>query len=121
MITQTLTFGTFDLAAVTRKGSLRVTPVPKYGRQWTDMNSTRHVTITGWSYEVEMELNPLTYAQAQSLYAQVKAQPKTLVFEYSGEASNISQSSVLEALPLEPTFISTLCRSGATLKFVEAH
>lgn len=121
MITQTLTFGTFSLASVARKGSLKVTPVPKYGRTWTDINSTKHVTITGWSYDVEVELNPLTYTQAQNLYAQVKDQPKTLTFSYAGEAANLTQSSVLEALPLEPTFITTLCKSGGTLKFTEAY
>lgn len=121
MITQTLTFGTFNLAAVARKGSLTVNPIPKLGAEWTDINSNRHVTIVGWTYEVEVELNPLTYTQAQNLFSQIKAQPKTLTFPYAGESSNLTQSSIVEELPLEPTFISTLCKSGATLKFVEAY
>lgn len=121
MITQTLTFGTFDLAAVARKGSLSVNPTPKLGAEWTDINSNRHVTITGWTYEVEVDLNPLTYAQAQALFTQIKAQPKTLTFPYAGEGSLITQSSILEELPMEPTFISTFCQSGGTLKFVEAY
>lgn len=121
MITQTLTFGTFNLAAVARRGSLSITAVPKEGREWTDLNSNRHITNTGWTYEVEVELNPLTYTQAQNLYAQIKAQPKNLVFKYAGEASNITQSSMLEDITLEPTFVATLCQGGAKLKFIEAH
>lgn len=121
MITQTLTFGTFNLAAVARRGSLSITAVPKKGREWTDLNSNRHITNTGWTYEVEVELNPLTYTQAQNLYAQIKAQPKNLVFKYAGEASDITQSSMLEDITLEPTFVTTLCQGGAKLKFIEAH
>ena len=121
MISQTLTFGTFNLATRARKGSLTVNPIPKLGAEWTDINGNRHVTIIGWTYEVEVELNPMTYADARSLYTQIKAQPKTLTFPYAGESSNLTQSSIVEELPMEPTFVSTLCKSGATLKFIEAY
>ena len=121
MITQTLTFGTFNLASHVRKGSLTVNPIPKFGAEWTDINGDRHVTIVGWTYEVEVELNPMKYADAQSFFTQIKAQPKTLTFPYAGESSNLTQSSIVEELPMSPTFVSTLCQSGATLKFIEAH
>lgn len=121
MITQTLTFGTFNLANVVRRGSLSIKAIPKEGREWTDINSNRHVTNTGWTYEVEVELNPMTYADAVALYTLIKAQPQTLTFPFAGESTNLTQSSIVEDITLEPTFVSTLCKGGASLTFVEAY
>lgn len=121
MIVQTLTYGGLDLAPMCKKNSLKVTPVRKVGRQWNDINSNNHTTTAGWSYQVKVELNPLTYSQAQALYAMINSGPKSLVFQYAGLASAITQSSIAENLPLSPTFAATYCKADEPLVFTEAY
>ena len=121
MILQTLTYGGLDLAPMCKKNSLKVTPIRKKGREWTDINSNNHTTTVGWGYRVEVELNPLTYAQAVSLFDKVKIGPQTLVFQYAGMSTSISQSSIVENLPLSPTFSPKYCQAAESLVFTEAY
>ena len=121
MIIQTLTYGELDVAALCRKNSLVVTPIRKEGRTWTDINGNEHITTIGWSYEVAVDLNPLTYDQAQALYDVIKSGPHTLVFQYAGLEDAVEQSSIVESLALSPTFSPTYCQSIDQLIFTEAY
>lgn len=121
MIIQTLTYDGMDLAPLCERNSLIVRPVRKQGRIWTDINQNEHGTTVGWSYEVQVRLNPLTYAQAQELYAKVSSGPHNLVFQYAGLAAAITQMSIVDGLPLAPTFAAHLCQAETELIFREQY
>lgn len=121
MIRQTLIYGGYDLAPLCERNSLEVRPIRKVGRSWTDLNRNDHGTTIGWSYEVVVRLNPLTYQQAQDVFDLIKSGPQTLVFEFSGLAGTQSQMSIVDNFPLSPTFAAHLCKNTTELTFREQY
>ena len=121
MIIQTLTYNGLDIAPMCERNSLIVRPIRKAGRSWTDLNQNEHGTTVGFSYEVQVTLNPLTYAQAQALYAEIASGPHSLVFQYAGLANPITQSSIVDGLPLQPTFSARLVKAETEIIFKEQY
>lgn len=120
MITETLTYNGFNFAAWAKKKTYKPVAVRKVGRTWVDANGDEHTTTIGWKYEVSFELNPMDYTTAALAYAALKAQPGPLVFQFPGETSSITQSSICDSVALYPTFVSSLCQGDVALTFVEA-
>lgn len=120
MIIQTLTYNGFDFAAWAKKGTYKPIAVRKVGRTWVDANGDEHTTTLGWKYEVSFDVNPMDYTTAVTAYNALKAQPAALVFQFPGESSTITQSSICDSIAFSPTFIARLCQGDATLTFVEA-
>lgn len=123
MIIQTLTFGSLNLAPYCRKNSLEVIPKRINGRSWTDLQGHSHITTIGWSYEVTADLNPMSYAEAQTLFSAMQSGAQTLTASFAGGGSNgsITQSSIMEVVGFQPTFSANYVQATGQLKFTEAY
>ena len=123
MIIQTLIFGSLDLAPYCKKNSLEVKPVRIAGRSWTDIQGHTHVTAIGYTYEVTAELNPMSYEQAQAIFAAMQAGPQTLTasFAGNGQTGTITQNSLMDVFGFKPTFSPKYVQATGSLKFTEAY
>lgn len=90
-----------DFSGLVHKNGYQTDLKPVVSWSMTDLSGVEHQVISRWRYELTLELNPMTAAQAQALCAELRYQPISATFTSLQTGEDVSAEMRVEEMPLQ--------------------
>lgn len=92
----TFRIGGTDFSSYVEKGSYKTDLIPIVGSQYTDLNKVKHTVIVRYLGYLEVTLNPMSPAQAQTLFNRLTSAPCTVQYFSFQEQSVVTRTMMPE-------------------------